>query len=556
MAGFFKKFDYVKKILVLTFFITGLFSNVLAQLSPGELHKAHAFLEGIENCTKCHAQGQKLAPENCLNCHSTLKEEINQNKGLHAAGEYKDCATCHVDHLGRDYELVYWGKGGKDSFDHSKTGYQLQGAHANLKCNQCHTEEHIVDKDRLKQKDKDLKRTFLGLSKNCTTCHQDEHRGQLNSDCLNCHTMDSWQKQTGFNHNKTKFVLSGKHNAVKCQQCHKIIRDEKYTDNPTYLNFRIDKFNTCMDCHNDIHNNRFGKNCSKCHNTSGWSNYNKNSFDHTKTKYPLQGQHTFVRCEQCHKPGQPMKIGRYQKCMDCHSDEHQGQFSNRVQKGACEECHTVQGFSPSHFTMEMHQQCAYSLQGSHLAVPCLECHKKQVSPAHREFIPFRFKNTRCLTCHDDIHHGQTSLVTDKSGCEGCHSVESWHNVSFDHSSTAFPLEGKHSKTGCISCHAQQDAAVKQQWHFKGVNKECSNCHEDIHQGQFSRLNQNVDCARCHSPIDWLADRFDHEKDSNFSLRGAHQYVPCNQCHKAQERNGLQLVIYKPLDKKCESCHKQ
>ena len=126
---------------------------------------------------------------------------------------------------------------------------------------------------------------------------------------------------------------------------------------------------------------------------------------------------------------------------------------------------------------------------------------------------------------------------DKAGCEGCHSVDSWHMVNFDHNHTSFKLEGIHNKVACLSCHKLDDVAGEQQWHFKDVSKECSSCHEDIHQGQFSRLDQNVDCARCHSPVDWLADRFDHEKDSVFSLKGAHQYVPCNQCHKPEEKNG-------------------
>jgi len=98
--------------------------------------------------------------------------------------------------------------------------------------------------------------------------------------------------------------------------------------------------------------------------------------------------------------------------------------------------------------------------------------------------------------------------------------------------------------------------VSQTWHFQGVSKDCYHCHNDIHQGQFSRQNQNTDCARCHSPVDWLADRFNHEKDSYFSLQGAHKYVPCSKCHKSEVRNGLMLTIYRPLDKRCESCHKQ
>jgi hypothetical protein len=366
--------------------------------------------------------------------------------------------------------------------------------------------------------------------------------------------MENWKKAAGFNHNNTRFRLTGKHQALQCQQCHKIIRDNKYPDNATYFNFKINAFNSCMDCHNDVHNNRFGKNCTQCHNTSGWSNYNRNSFDHNKTNYPLIGRHAFVPCEKCHQPGKKMKITRYQKCMDCHKDEHQGQFKSRQQKGACDECHTVKGFSPSKFTMEMHQECAYPLKGAHLAVPCLECHKKQTTATHNTFITFRFKNKQCLTCHEDVHHGQTNNIKLNTGCETCHAVDSWHNVNFDHSVTQFALQGKHRQVQCISCH-RKDNDIPQRWHFQNVSTECFSCHKDIHQGQFSRANQNTDCAQCHSPVDWLADRFDHEQDSRFSLKGAHSYVPCQKCHKVAERNNVQVTIYKPLNISCESCHK-
>jgi hypothetical protein len=533
-----------------------LFSNLHAQLSPGDLQKSHAFLEGIENCTKCHEQGQKLSADNCLNCHTLLKEQISNNRGLHAGSAYRDCAKCHVEHLGRDYELVYWGKPGKSAFNHSETGYELKGAHLKLECSKCHNESNIVNKDRLRQKKKNLTRTFLGLNQQCSSCHQDEHRGQLNANCVSCHNMNDWKSASTFNHNNTGFRLTGKHISVKCQQCHKIIKDDKYADNPTYLNFSIKKSNSCMDCHKDVHNHRFGKNCTKCHNTTGWSNYNKNGFDHSKTKYPLRGKHAFLRCEQCHRAGKPMKIIQSQKWMDCHRDEHQGQFSQRAQKGACEECHSVAGFSPSKFTLDMHQECAYPLKGSHLAVPCLECHKTQAKATHKnKFIPFRFNNTQCITCHEDIHHGQVEKIVQNSGCEGCHSIESWRTVYFDHNKTGFSLESKHKQATCRQCHFQETALKSAQWHFEGLSKECSSCHKDIHQGQFSRQNQPTDCGRCHSPLDWLADRFNHEKDSFFSLQGAHKFVACDKCHKVGQVNGKQVTIYKPLDKRCESCHK-
>ena len=43
-------------------FILCVFSGkIIAQLSPGDLSKPHANLEGLENCTQCHDAGKKIS---------------------------------------------------------------------------------------------------------------------------------------------------------------------------------------------------------------------------------------------------------------------------------------------------------------------------------------------------------------------------------------------------------------------------------------------------------------------------------------------------------------
>lgn len=528
-----------------------------AQLSPGDLHKSHANLEGIENCTKCHESGQQLNPQKCLQCHTILKQRIDNNKGLHANSDYRQCENCHVEHQGRDYDLIYW-QDGRDAFDHSKTGYTLKGKHSKLKCEDCHKAANIREIELFKKNEKDPQRTFLGLQQACLSCHHDEHRGQLEKDCLTCHNMDSWKPAPKFNHNKTGYPLTGRHKNVKCAQCHKTVTDNKFSDDDSFIRFAQVKHNLCTDCHQDVHNNKFGPTCTQCHNTSGWQNYNEKSFNHNKTRYPLKGKHAALQCESCHKPGQPLRIARFQNCMDCHSDFHQGQFARRSQKGACEECHTVNGFSPSLFSITDHQKTDFQLQGSHLAVPCFACHKTITSRASRvKTIQFQFTAHQCINCHQDVHKGQTTRFVSKQKssedqCAYCHNVESWRNVSFDHSKTGFILEGRHLTTACSSCHWQENSA---DWTFKSVAKECSSCHQDVHGGQFRTADNRVDCARCHTSVDWLAEKFDHEKDAGFSLKGGHRFVPCSGCHKAEDRNGIKVVRYKPLNTKCESCHK-
>lgn len=531
--------------------------NVWAQLSPGDLHKSHADLEGVENCTQCHESGQKLNPDKCLTCHKILKSQISDNKGLHANKEYTQCENCHIEHQGRNYDLIFW-KNGQDAFDHNLTGYKLEGAHSKLKCNECHKAANIKDIAKIKEAKKDPDKTFLGLKQECLSCHHDEHRGQLDQKCLTCHKMDAWKPAPDFNHDKTGYPLTGRHKNVECKECHKTVVDNKFPKDNSFLQFAKIKHNLCTDCHKDVHNNKFGSNCTKCHNTSGWKNYDQQNFNHSKTRYPLKGKHVNVQCESCHKPGKPIKIAQFQNCKDCHSDFHKGQFLARKQKGACEECHSVNGFTPSSFTIEMHQKCSFPLQGSHLAVPCLACHKTIMGRANREkMIQFQFKSMECISCHDDVHKGKTlKFVTNQKAqgdmCAYCHNVSSWHEIEFDHSKTGFVLEGRHLKAACSKCHLSENS---DNWLFKGTAKECLSCHDDIHQGQFITVENKLDCARCHTPVDWLAEKFDHERDSNFSLKGGHKFVPCSGCHKSENRNGTEVVKYKPLNTKCESCHK-
>jgi len=107
-------------------------------VSPGELSRAHQKLEGVQNCTKCHAAGQRLSAEKCLECHKEMRGRVAQGKGFHGRLADKACETCHHEHQGRGFPLVDWGDAGQKGFDHAKTGYPLQGKHQKVKCEDCH----------------------------------------------------------------------------------------------------------------------------------------------------------------------------------------------------------------------------------------------------------------------------------------------------------------------------------------------------------------------------------------------------------------------------------
>jgi hypothetical protein len=196
----------------------------------------------------------------------------------------------------------------------------------------------------------------------------------------------------------------------------------------------------------------------------------------------------------------------------------------------------------------------YPLQGAHLAVPCNLCHQKN----YRNTIRFKFNTTTCIACHRDFHNGTASIYVsnERQGdeCSYCHSSESWDAVNFDHTKTEFPLKGKHSTILCGKCHrAGPDKAGESAINFKIGSKVCQDCHQDIHGGQFARQGK-TDCQGCHTETDWQSSKFDHNRDSQFELKGAHQKVACAKCHKNTVIGGENTILYKPIDTSCSACH--
>lgn len=532
---------------------------VRAQLSPGDLNNVHADLEGLANCEKCHEARRQISPARCLDCHSILKERIDSGKGLHANSGYKDCNKCHVEHLGKDSELIWWANG-RDNFDHKLTGYTLEGKHAGIECRKCHVEKNIADHMKIARAGKDPNRTFMGLDRDCLNCHEDHHRGQLGKDCLKCHAMAGWKPVSGFNHDRTDFPLTGKHLGLDCLKCHSYITDENDPENK-YIKMTGIRHEGCIDCHTDIHKGKFDQNCRTCHNTSGWQQVNRTDFNHGKTRYPLIGKHASLACEKCHKPGEPLTGLKFAHCTDCHTDFHRRAFANRTSKGECSECHQVTGFTPAQFTIENHNKTDFPLEGSHLAIPCQLCHKTIYDNNGSKLIQFSFDSTKCIACHKDPHGDTVKKYMKTAGCESCHIVEGWQSVKFDHSASGFALEGRHARIACTSCHKPiVTKEGKRDLHFSGLSTQCLSCHNDIHRGQFAEIvepgsdQMTTRCERCHTPGNWFPDRFDHNRDAAFKLEGAHRNVKCYGCHKKIEEQEGTFVWFKPLDTACKSCH--
>lgn len=612
-----------------------------AQLSPGPLSKAHTSLSGMTQCGECHSLGKGGGQLKCAGCHVEIRERVAAGHGYHATvaqkgADGKACVTCHSEHNGTDFQLVHW-LPSLEKFDHIKTGYVLEGKHAALKCRDCHNPKKIPMAERRTLGVQDPNHTYLGLAKDCLSCHEDTHHGQLDKNCLSCHVMTGWKGAQKFNHANTQYPLTGAHEKLACLKCHRTVEAApaafvKYTGIPS---------SDCTACHKDPHAGKFQGACRDCHVTTSWRQVRGLAeFDHSKTKFPLVGKHQGLRCENCHRQADFKFPGPHMLCADCHTDPHHGQFLARKAAGACSECHNELGWKPALFTVAMHQETTYPLQGRHLQVACGKCHL----PRGAETV-YVIKQTNCASCHQDVHHGQfagpphqnrcedchtletfrmaqftleqhqrtrfplvgahiavacdgchkadpaagldapakyqfedrtcTACHTDphrgefaqrmalrrkdgsEAGCLACHTQNAWKPLAgFDHASTRFPLVGAHQAVECAACHrpANLETSLKNV-DFRKAPMVCHECHEDAHGGQFSKAGKAPSCDGCHNLFKWRPSTFNHEMQSDFSLKGAHESVPCRQCHTLyKELNGQRVLFYKPTARECSACH--
>jgi len=541
-----------------------------AQLSPGELSRPHAHLEGITACANCHQLGRREVGARCLDCHVEIKAMRDGGPGLHSGEDYGECVDCHNEHHGRDFELVYW-PDGRLNFKHDVLGYELTGAHRELECRRCHNVRNVVDPKRLRRWNKEFDRTYLGLDRACASCHHDPHAGALTGGprqrtCAGCHDTGHWKPATGFDHDRSTFPLTGRHEQVDCVKCHRT-RGEPVTVGDAKVAvavFTPQEHASCTACHRDPHAGTLGPNCSQCHTTEGWLRINGEAFDHGRTRYPLEGRHAGVACAGCHDQGR--KKPEFAACRDCHRDAHDGARLSRPNLTVCEDCHSVDGFRPARYTLARHGSSAFPLTGAHRATPCFACHEPLASDAPSKSVYAKAPDlapghAACTDCHRDPHLGQTARVRDpagETGCAACHGEDTWRRPRFDHAVTRFELDGAHARVDCRNCHKPLRRDGEFELTFKNTALDCAGCHNDPHRGQFTERHSlptgQVDCAHCHVTTDWFAEKFDHEKDSRFPLRGAHEKVACGTCHIPGPEDGGRMVRFKPLPVDCRSCH--
>jgi len=505
----------------ITFFVFG--QDVGLLISPGPLSKVHAQWSGIKNCSQCHTAGKRTDPLRCLECHKELAARINAAKGYHR-DKKEDCAVCHPEHNGEDFQLIHWDI--KD-FDHTETGYPLTGLHKKVNdCNRCHTPANSLPDKKMK--------SYLIKDSRCVACHPDVHKGQLGITCDKCHGVDTPFKQIVFDHDKSAFPLKGVHVKVDCVKCH---LEKQWTGL---------RFQNCSDCHPNPHRPPFKQRCTSCHDKKA-NTWRVSTFDHNQTRYPLKGKHRALTCNKCHPPNQESRKMPFNNCSDCHKrDPHQGQF-----KKDCKSCHVVEGFKKIIYD---HDNSNYPLTGKHRVTACEKCHTPRGSKKTVIYKPLKMD---CLSCHKDIHLGQLN-----KRCETCHTTAGFKRsfLLFDHQKDSkYQLQGKHRTTACEKCHLKTAQrfpdGTGETVLYRPISHKCTTCHQDYHQGQLE-----MDCQKCHNFTAFKpAPGFDH-RQTRFSLQGFHEQVECRKCHplmKVTQAGDIKETIkYKSVGSTCLDCHRE
>ena len=310
--------------------------------------------------------------------------------------------------------------------------------------------------------------------------------------CTNCHDRSNVRTQTS-----------------RCLDCHKDINTDIKDRKGYHGHMRNAGLGECKACHTE-HKGR----------DADIIGLNRVDFDHQFTDFALEGAHSALACEGCHKKNEPWRKVQ-STCNGCHKpdDVHKGQFTQ-----SCSECHGSLSWTGGKFD---HDKTDFKLTGAHTSITCDACH-----------VGGRYKQTpaTCNGCHatDDEHRGSRG-----PDCGKCHVTKEWKTAKYDHlKETGYELVGIHDRINCLACHRSGNYKEK-------IPKDCNGCHQadDSHAARFG-----AKCEDCHGNEKWPVETYDHTGKHEFPLVGAHAKIDCYACHTAP-------TATQKLAKDCAGCHK-
>ncbi|MBP6825825.1 MAG: hypothetical protein KA165_04600, partial [Saprospiraceae bacterium] len=376
------------------------------------------------------------------------------------------------------------------------------------------------------------------------------------------------------------------------------------------------------------HGAQFKVNCADCHTSAGWEipydawdrsgpifsrttgwqiGWDTARFSHSKTDFPLTGQHVRVDCRACHQSMVFSEVNS--ECVSCHTDMHNGTVGKD-----CARCHNMENWLVDNIP-ELHQDNGFPLTGAHALATCTDCHKSEsglrfdrignecvnchlsdfstaASPDHKT-AGF---STNCVDCHDltrfdwttdKVKHDFFPLTKghDIADCAKCHTTGSYSNtpsdcISCHKNDFETAINPKHMSAGfsqnCVECHTTDPDWTPAQFtqhdadyfpiysgKHKGTWSQCAECHtnpsnyaeftcttchvnpetNNQHNGVNGYSYNSPACLACH-PTGNSTDVFDHN-NTQFPLTGAHQSAACVDCHSSG---------YAGTPTDCAACH--
>jgi len=458
--------------------------------------------------------------------------------------------------------------------DHSS--YPLEGAHADVACESCHTGGK-----------------YKGTPRECNDCHRPSTSGfyatHFIGQCVDCHTTASWEPYQ-FNHLAI----------AECASCHlkdrpvahydppdasikylAAVRVQSLREMPTPTNpYETEAYaDTCMRCHtdttdwNEVTFDHFGFNdcatchqekdaptdhyagqCSNCHNTVAWADawFNHAGFTNCATCHTAEtpvAHYPGYACATCHTTTKwkPVTFNHNgaEDCVDCHAADMPAVHY----PGQCSDCHTTDDWATIVFNHAGAGDCllCHQTPSIHWQAGCTDCHNTtdwhDVNFSHNGL-------TDCLSCHSKSDHygGQ---------CSNCHNTNNWGDVRFDHGGLtdcaachADDVQAAHYPGSCETCHttgAWDDVT----YDHKGV-RACLECHSDV----LPPNHYTGDCTLCHTVNNWTDISFNHFNAVNCTscheadTPASHYDGECSECHTTISW----AFVHQGLDSTCSSCH--
>jgi hypothetical protein len=426
------------------------------------------------SCQSCHLDLKFTEPqigaESCVSCH------VDVHQGQFA----QSCESCHNQ---MQFEQI------DGRFVHSQTSFPLTGAHMQISCESCHTDQ--------------THGAFTTLESECYDCHDTDYEQAETIDhvasgfptqCEQCHTTQAWAPAF-FDHitESGGFALLGAHSQIDCASCHIVPSMETI--------FPATSDQDCYTCHESDYQHEHGGSgfpttCQVCHNVNSWEGAD---FDHAAASggFELLGAHSRTDCESCHVvPSYDTKfaVSSNEDCYGCHEADYQREHGSSGFPTTCQDCHNVDTWDDAEFD-HVAVSGGFELLGSHNTLECASCHNL---PSYD--LKFTASGDQdCYGCHEADYQNEHAGSGFPTDCTVCHDTDNWEGGDFeDHDNQYFPIySGEHRGiwSDCQTCHT--DPSNYQTF-------SCIDCHEHNQSSMDSEhddvggyVYQSTSCYSCH-----------------------------------------------------------